>query len=231
VKHLDLQILAADGHVKMAGFAIDQVLLAGYTGRDRASVLHHIRELEALGVAPPERVPAIYVVEPDLLTTADHIDVDEHQTSGEAEFYLVPTPNGLLVGVGSDHTDRKHEAIDVAASKGLCPKVVSGAVWRHADIQDHWDELQLRAWIADAAGARHLYQQGALANFLAVSDLLDELAQAGYADLERRLIFGGTLAVIGGFAQAFGRPLDVELYDPRLDRKLALSYRVDVRAA
>jgi hypothetical protein len=225
MKRLDLSVAELDGRVTPTSFMVQQVLLAGYTGRDRAKVMEHIHELEALGVAPPARIPTIFVVEPDLLTTHDQIQVNDGETSGEAEFYLVPSSAGLLVGVGSDHTDRKHEAIDVAASKGMCPKVVSTAVWHYADIQDHWDQLQLRAWVTDADG-RRLYQSGQLAEFLSVDHLLAELHSAGHADLNERVVFGGTLPLIGGFAYSHG--FEVELYDPHLDRRLQCGYEIHI---
>jgi len=202
---------------------IDEVLLAGYTGRDRASVLEHIHELESLGVAPPPRVPMVYVVDPGLLTTDDRIVVRSSRTSGEVEFFLIPTSDGLLVGLGSDHTDREHEAIDVAASKSLCPKVISREVWRLADVADHWDDLEIGAW-ATVDGKRRVYQEGTLASFLRVDDLLDEVRGAGHKALERRLIFGGTLAVSGGFAYA--DRFECRLRDPVLERALSLRYVV-----
>lgn len=225
---LDLRVVEADGRLTPTTHAVQQVLLAGYTGRDRAVVMQHIHELQALGVAPPERIPTIFVVEPELLTREARVEVDERQTSGEAEFYLVPTTAGVLVGVGSDHTDRKQEAVDVAASKRLCPKVVSSSVWRYADVKEQWDQLELRAWVTNASGGRDLYQAGHLEALLPVAGLLAELDQAGHGVLTGRVIFGGTLPVIGGLEQAFGRPFEVELYDPRLERKLTCSYTVNV---
>jgi len=205
---------------------IDEVLLAGYTGRDRASVLEHIRELESLGVAPPPRVPMVYVVDPNLLTTDDRITVQSPRTSGEVEFFLIPTADdGLLVGLGSDHTDREHEAIDVAASKSLCPKVISREVWRLADVADHWDELEIDAW-ATIHGERRIYQTGTLASFMRVDDLVDAVRGAGHPELDRRLIFGGTLAVSGGFAYA--DRFECRLRDPVLERALTIGYDVVV---
>jgi hypothetical protein len=220
---LDLNIAELDGRTVPATFTIDEVLLAGYTGRDRATVMEHIHELETLGVAPPPRIPMVFAVDPDLLTTHPHIDVNEQQTSGEAEFYLIQSDDGLLVGVGSDHTDRKHEAIDVAASKGMCPKVLSAWVWRYADVRDHWDRLQLRAWVTNADG-RRLYQSGQLGEFLSVDALLAELRSAGHADLHHRIVFGGTLRVIGGFA--YSHIFEAELRDDVLDRRLDCGYEI-----
>jgi hypothetical protein len=223
MKRLTLTLSTPDDHTRRVSVAIGQVLLAGYTGRDRARVTEHIRELAALGVAPPQRVPAVYVVEPELLTTATEAVVHGSHTSGEAEFYLVPTSRRLLVGAGSDHTDRAHEAVDVEQSKALCPKPISRTVWRYEDVRGHWDDLQLRSWVSDAEG-RRLYQEGRLEALLPVDDLFAELAAAGYPPHQQRIIFGGTLPTTGGLV--YGHRFEVELFDPVLDRRLGCAYDV-----
>ena len=40
------------------------LIMAGWTGRDRAAVDHHIAELAALGVAGPSCVPTFYRLSP-----------------------------------------------------------------------------------------------------------------------------------------------------------------------
>jgi hypothetical protein len=212
----------ADGTSVPVEVAFDEVILVGYTGRDRAAVLNHIRELETLGVAPPQRVPAIYAVNADLVTTAARLTVRTADTSGEAEFFMLHSPLGVLVGVGSDHTDRKQEAIDVAASKAMCGKVISRHVWRLSAVAAHWDGLELRAWTTDGAG-RHLYQSGKLDALLVVPELLAEVEAAGIV-AARKLIFGGTLPTIGGFS--FGHRFEVELHDPVLQRTLSCAYDI-----
>ena len=67
---------------------VEEVLLAGYTGRDRAAVQQHIQELQTLGVAPPPRVPMVYVVPPNLVTMDGCIDVGSRHTTGEVEFFV-----------------------------------------------------------------------------------------------------------------------------------------------
>src|SRR5215211_6347619 len=101
-----LSVVTAEGRPRPADIAVEGVILAGYTGRDREKVLHHIEELKALGVAPPPRVPMFYPVDAGLLTTGERIQVQRAETSGEVEVYLVADRQGLLVGIGSDHTDR-----------------------------------------------------------------------------------------------------------------------------
>lgn len=221
---LALAIQEIDGDSTAIAIPVQQVLLAGYTGRDRAKVMEHIEELERLGVAPPERIPMVYLVPGDLAVTTDCIIVGCPDTSGEVEFYLVQTGEGLLVGLGSDHTDRKEEAVNVAASKALCPKVMSREVWRHTDLSDHWDCLEVRSWSTEPNG-RRLYQDGRLDSFLPPQAILDEVRKGGYP-LEGRVVFGGTLPLLHGFVYSSG--FEAELYDPILDRRLAISYEVTV---
>jgi hypothetical protein len=208
--------------------SLSEVLLAGYTGRNRDSVLRHIDELRELGVAAPPRVPMVYVVQPDLVTTESHIVVAGNQTSGEVEFFLAQSDHGLLVGVGSDHTDRNAEAIDVAESKRLCPKIVSRRIWLYEDVSDHWDKIEIRSWVT-VAGQHRQYQAGRLSEFMSVQDLLTELRGAGYADLRGRLVFGGTIPALSGFL--YGERFECALDDPVLGRTLRCAYEVSMRGA
>jgi Protein of unknown function (DUF2848) len=175
-------------------------------------------------VPPPTSVPAIYEVSPALVTTEPWLVVRSPETSGEAEFYVQQTCLGLMIGVGSDHTDRRHEAIDIAESKRLCGKVISRDVWRLADVEAHWDSLELCAW-STRQGERRVYQSGRLETLMPVPDLLAEVARAGLA-AEHAMVFGGTLPTVDGFVYA--SRFEVELRDPVLDRMLSVAYDVAV---
>jgi hypothetical protein len=223
VRELRLSIAERDGRLVPTQVPVRRVLLAGYTGRDRAQVAAHIHELEELGVTPPERIPMVWDVAPTLLTTTSRIGVSGAETSGEAEFCVVAHGGELLIGVGSDHTDRRLEAIDLAASKAACPKVLSAQVWRYADLRPQWDELLLRAWVGEGA-ERRLYQEGTLASFLSLEAELEELQRWGYATFDESVLFGGTLSAIGGLAYA--AHFEAELADPRLHRSLRCGYEI-----
>src|SRR5439155_12379155 len=99
---------------------IDALIIAGWTGRDRAAVELHVAELAALGVKPPRSVPCFYRIGANLATNASAIDVAGGDSSGEVELVLVSLDEGLYVGVGSDHTDRRVEAYGVTVSKQMC---------------------------------------------------------------------------------------------------------------
>jgi len=222
---LTLHVQGADGHVRATAVEVRQVLLAGYTGRNRHAVMAHVRELEALGVAPPSRIPSVFAVNPWSVRVADVIEASGPETSGEVEVVLIRGSEGLLVGVGSDHTDRACEAFDIDQAKRRCPKPVASVVWRHEDVADHWDELELRSWMRDGID-RQLYQEGALAELAPVDELFDELRDIGFEPGRGTVVFGGSLATLGGLR--FGQHFEMELRDPVLGRSISWGYRVAV---
>ena len=79
---------------------------------------------------------------------------------------LILGPGGPWVTVASDQTDRFFERHSVPAAKQLCPKVLAPTVWRLADVEAHWDELELRAWVRSGR-KRRLYQEAKLGSLLA----------------------------------------------------------------
>ena len=134
--------------------AIKNLVIAGWTGRNVAALEAHIKELEAIGVKRPKTVPIFYRVACSLLTTATFIEVMADKSSGEVEFVLFALDDGLWLGVGSDHTDRKAETIGVTLSKQLCAKPVGATLWRYDEVKPHWDKLEaalLRAGRRQAA--------------------------------------------------------------------------------
>lgn len=216
--------LARSGRDRIV-FEPEVLIMAGWTARDRAAVEHHMSELAALGVPPPSTVPLFYRMGRDLLTTATRIDVLGPDTSGEVEAVLVAMADGLWVGLGSDQTDRKLEAVSVALSKQLCRKVMADTLWRFEEVAPHWDRLTLRAHIVEQ-GERVLYQEGALAAVRLPHDLIRGFT--GGTDLlpPGTVMFMGALNAIGGVRP--GSPFEMELEDPVLGRSLRHAYEVDV---
>jgi uncharacterized protein DUF2848 len=203
--------------------SVDRLIIAGWTGRDRAAVDHHIAELAAIGVKPPRAVPCFYAVGASLLTTASVLDVVGVDSSGEVEFVLVSTPEGLCVGVGSDHTDRKVEAYGVTVSKQMCPKPIGPELWRLADVEAHWDRLELRSHVV-RAGTRTLYQEGAVSRMLAPADLIARMPGSPGTLPADTAMFCGTLPVQGAIGG--GERFEIELADPVKRRRLRHAYAV-----
>src|SRR5215471_5876742 len=107
----------AKGGVERVAIEVEELAIAGWTGRDVAALNQHIEELKASGVQPPSAVPLYYRVSADLLTQAAKIQVVGADTSGEVEPVLVGAADRLWVTLGSDHTDAKAESYSVAVSK------------------------------------------------------------------------------------------------------------------
>lgn len=205
--------------------AVDELVIAGWAGRDSAAVEHHIAELETLGVARPSSVPLFYRVSADLLTTAGRIQVVGAESSGEAEAVLLATADDLFVAIGSDHTDRAVESYSVAVSKQMCAKPVSPTVWRFADVADHWDELVLRAFIETEEG-RLLYQEEGIASLLPATAVMEAYAGASGARLTPgQAMLCGTVATKMGIRPA--RRFEIALEDPVLGRTLSHAYDIE----
>src|SRR3954454_6515463 len=92
------------------------LVVAGYTGRD---------ELAAIGVPPPDSVPAFYELDASLATQERQVPVAGSNTSGEVEPVLVRSSGRLYLTVGSNHPGRDIERSSVADSKAACPKPLS----------------------------------------------------------------------------------------------------------
>jgi hypothetical protein len=202
--------------------AIDQAVIAGWTGRDPVARDKHIAELEAIGIARPATTPIYYRVAARRLTTADSIEVSGGDSSGEVEFVLIGWQGRIFVGLGSDHTDRKVETYSVTVSKQMCDKVMAPVLWELEDVAAHWDRMILRshAWIG---GARVLYQEGTLDGMLPVADLIRRgFGEKGLPD--GCAMFGGTFAAKGGIRPA--SRFEFELEDPVLKRSIRHAYDV-----
>ena len=200
---------------------IASLVIAGWTGRDKAAVEHHIAELAAIGVKRPRAIPCFYRLGANLLTTAPEVDVVGEDSSGEVEFVLVAESDAMYVGVGSDHTDRKVEAYGVTVSKQMCPKPIGGELWRFTEVEEHWDRLVLRSHVT-RQGRRRLYQEGAVSGMLAPRDLLARFAGSSGILPAGTAMFCGTLAVRGEIGG--GERFEIELHDPLNNRSLRHGY-------
>lgn len=205
---------------------IAQLVVAGWTGRDKQAVEKHIAELAAIGVKRPRAVPTFYRLGASLLTTVGGIEVVGEGSSGEVEFVLVSAPDALYVGVGSDHTDRKVEAYGVTVSKQMCPKPLGSELWPLADLEAHWDRLVLRSHVT-RGGRRLLYQEGEVSHMLAPRELLGRFSGSEFL-APGTAMFCGTLAVRGEIGG--GERFEIELHDPVRNRSLRHEYAVRVLA-
>lgn len=198
--------------------SIDQLVVAGWTGRNSDAVKHHIDELAQLGIAPPSTVPLYYRVSDSLLTQSPTIQVLGSGSSGEIEPLILRQRDKWYLGLGSDHTDRELESHSVAASKQACVKPVAKQVWELDSVINHLDDILLRCSIRE----KHetvLYQSGSLAAIKPLQSLIDDVNLS-----ENAAMLCGTLAAIGSVRPA--TEYHMELEDPILNRTITLTYKV-----
>ncbi|ANS44566.1 DUF2848 domain-containing protein [Serratia inhibens] len=209
---------------------IDHLVIAGWTGRDREAILHHIRELAELGVPQPSAIPLFYRVAVNQLSQSERIEVIGNATSGEAEPLIFAHRGELFVSLASDHTDRQLEVHSVALSKQICVKPVARAAWPLREVVTHWDSLILRSWIKED-GEFRLYQQGSLASLRTPGDLLErylggrQLPEGGLTlpqPHDGLAMTCGTVAAIGGIRPA--TEFRMELADEVLGRSITHGY-------
>lgn len=198
--------------------SIENVVVAGWTGRNRDAVDHHIHELSQLGIAPPSQVPLYYKVSDALLTQNNHIQVLGSGSSGEVEPLLVRQQDQWYLGLASDHTDRELEAHSVAASKQACLKPVASELWRFDSVKNHLDDITLRCTIIENDESV-VYQEGSLSNILPLQQLIKESELPSHAAM-----LCGTLGAIGSVRPALQYQMMIE--DPILKRSISLNYTV-----
>ena len=219
---LTFTIIDSRGGSTPLTLAIDQAVIAGWTGRDPVARDKHIAELEAIGIARPATTPIYYRCSARRLTTEDSIEVCGNDSSGEVEFVLIGWQGRTFVGLGSDHTDRKVESYNITVSKQMCDKPMAPVLWELEEVIGHWDRMILRsyAWIN---GKRELYQEGTLDAMLPVEVLLQKGFDGGKLP-DGCAMFGGTFAAKGGIRPA--ERFEYELEDPVLKRAIRHAYDV-----
>ena len=209
--------LSIDGVERV--FAPTALVVIGYAGRDRAAVEHHIDELATLGVPRPASIPLFMVFPPRLISQDPSISVAGSASSGEAELVVVVEGAETFVTVGSDHTDRALEAVDIVASKGVCPKPVATSGWTAAAVGNGWEDLSLRSRIDSDV----LYQDGSVAANLPPLELVAAIPWVS-GPPRCFVAFTGTVPVIGDIRPSTA--FRAELAGPGLS-PLELSYRVE----
>lgn len=199
-------------------------ILCGYTGRNHSAVQRHIEELKKEGVEPPPSVPTFYPKPPQGMVLERDIQVEGQETSGEIEYVLLVDGNSIYVTVGSDHTDRELERINILKSKQVSPAVLSKNLWNYKEIKDNWDQIQIRSWVL-REGKRTLYQDSTLGTILPPEELIRSVQQRVKGSLEGIAIFSGTPPLLTEKI-VFTDRFEGELLDPVLNRKITIGYSI-----
>jgi hypothetical protein len=201
---------------------INSLIIAGWSGRDRAAVEAYVASRAPRAFKAPSRIPSYYRAAPALLTQAPCIDVLGSQTSGEAEVVLVSTDAGVLVGIGSDHTDREAAPQSVSRAKQLCAKPIGSRFWRYENVVPHWDQLELTGDVEED-GNTVCYQSGHLDAIMHPREMLADLP-GGLPP--GTVLYCGTLPVIGTIRPAAS--FRIRLRDPILGGSLTHHYETRV---
>lgn len=231
MQHLNFacESVSADGTRSAAVHRIAPraLVVAGWTGRDVAAIEHHIEELAAIGVPRPSSVPLYYRVTAQMLTQSPDIEALGDQSSGEAEPVFFFSQGEWWLSVASDHTDRQVESYSVAVSKQMCAKPVAETAWRWADVQAHQDGIELRSRILED-GRWVDYQRGTLASIRPLAALRDGMPGVDVAP-EGLFMTCGTLGALPNAKGEGIRPaaqMEIELHDPKLQRRIVHRYAV-----
>jgi hypothetical protein len=181
-------------------FTIVRAFNLGFTIRDQARMQAHLDEVAKEGVPPP-RVgvpPIVFPLSPWAVTTASEVPVQYARTSGEVEIVtLVDGDGSLYVSVGSDHTDRDLEAIDIPWSKQVCPSVVAPVFWHWPAVADVWDETEIASWVGDQPDHLVPYQRARVSEFLSPPEMVAALARKIRRPEGAYLFLSGTVVSLG----------------------------------
>ena len=228
MKRLRLEVVSKKGSRPLE-FEVKKMVNAGYVGRDRAAVVAHIEELKREGIAPPPSVPMVFPVLSHNITTSGPVEVVSSKTSGEAEYVLLMDGSRVLVGVGSDHTDRELESYSIVQSKQVCYNVLSPTVWEYEEVEAVWDELLIQSWVRPSGvGEEVLYQSAPLATILSaekIMSLVESKLVGGAKD--GLVIFSGTVPILTG-EMICGDTFRCELRNPKTGGFLRCEYGVSV---
>jgi hypothetical protein len=222
---IDLRIHHGDGKTEPVQFEVKRLFNAGWVGRNQAALQHHIDELAAVGVPTPKHVPTLFALGNFLLTTSDSIQVHGEDTSGEVEYVLLWHKGKILVGVGSDHTDRRLEKHSLPKAKNLCMNVMAADVWPFDEVQEHFDDLRLECSVT-REGKVSLYQQDTLGSLLGPSYWISDLEKRLGRMEDGLVFFSGTIGTVEGLVT--GEAYSFKMDDPVLKRSIEHRYACEV---
>ena len=194
----------------------------GSATRQADAATAHQQEVARNGIHINFSVPAprIYPIGTHALTTGTEVEAQGPDTSGEVEI-AIAVADQVLVGVGSDHTDRALERTSIQWSKQACANVLAPTMWRFDEVAADWDRFVLRSWVDG-----RLYQEVGTSAFLRPEDMLRIVHERG-PGLPRQglLLFGGTIVSLDK-RLGFGRRWEIALEDPVTGRCIRHGYDV-----
>ncbi|HLS16874.1 MAG TPA: DUF2848 family protein [Paenalcaligenes sp.] len=219
---LKFQLINNDNTPETLAVGIEYLIVTDWARRAAGSRGGSYERSE-LRLARARQNPKFYPVANNQLTQSERVQVVGPHSTGAAEVLLFKQNHELFVSLVSDHTDRALEVHNSALSKQVCIKPIARAAWRYADVADHWDELEMRAWLVNE-GHPDLYQEGSLSSLLPPLELVKH--HFGTDELPNNTaITCGTVTTVGRIRTA--PTFVMELYDPRLERNLRHEYFIE----
>jgi len=207
---------------------VGRVYNLGFTIRDAEKMQRHLEECYAVGVPElkVDKPPLIFPMSSWATITDSDVSVQRARTSGEVEIVTISLAGELYVGVGSDHTDRELETIDIPWSKQVAPNVLAPTLWRWADVEGHWDDVMLESYVSDG-GEEILYQRASVSEFWTPVEMVTSLVGRVPETTAAQILFSGTV-VSEGEQLNFGRKWRIAMIDPVFNRKIEHSYQIVV---
>lgn len=205
-------------------FSVSSVYCIGYSGSDSKKVQDHIDELAELGIPKPPEVPMLYPVRVSNLNQNGKMEIIGKKTSGEAEIVLIfgEQESEIYVSVGSDHTDRELESVDINKSKQICDKPLAKEAWPLSKLIDGWNELKLVSKVL-INGKWEAYQEQNVTAILPLEKILAYLNKKSL-DLKNSVVFAGTVPLLNGFK--YGDAYEVELVNTLNNKSISCTYFV-----
>lgn len=204
---------------------INQTYCIGYTGRNIEDTEKHIKELAEIGIAEPPEVPMLYPVRNSSLTQKENIEVLGNKTSGEAEIVILfgDNENEVFITIGSDHTDRALEEVDINLSKQICDKPFAKKAWNLNDIIDHWDALQLSSSVF-INGEWIPYQNDKIKMIMSYEDIQSYLKRTN-VPMRNSIFFAGTVPLLAEFR--YGTKFKMSFKDPVKNDEISMVYQIN----
>lgn len=204
---------------------IKDVYCIGYAGRSVDKTMEHIIELEKIGIPRPAEVPILYPVRRNSLNQTDEIEVLGGESSGEAEIVLVfgDTEDEVYITVGSDHTDRSMETVDINKSKQVCDKPLATKAWKLSDVIDHWDDLILTSQV-EMNGEWVDYQKANIDEIIPLNEIKEFLNKKQVA-MKNSVVFSGTVPLLNGFM--YGSAFKMSFLDKVRNSEITASYAIN----
>jgi 2-keto-4-pentenoate hydratase/2-oxohepta-3-ene-1,7-dioic acid hydratase in catechol pathway len=209
---------------KTISLNVKKSVCIGYSGRNQEMVKKHIDELAHEGIPAPPEVPMVYPISNLLVTQSENVQILGEQTSGEVEFVILVSPAGKYLTVGSDHTDRKLEAVSIPYAKQVCPKPVATEAWLLEEVLPHWDQLLLTCEV-EINNKWELYQEGSVSAVLPVQEILQFAQKRHCIEDNGTVLFCGTVPIVGGKFK-YGSAYRLTINDPILGRSIQHTYKV-----